>query len=51
MSWLVFFAYLVFYLHAPLLPTLAWFPVLILAQFFLVTAASLATLEYNSGFD
>ncbi|MCX6359056.1 MAG: ABC transporter permease [Armatimonadetes bacterium] len=41
MSWLVFFAYLVFYLRAPLLPTLVWFPVLVVAQFFLVTAASL----------
>jgi lipopolysaccharide transport system permease protein len=41
LSWLVFFAYLVFYLRAPILLTTLWLPYLLLVQFMLVTGLSL----------
>jgi len=41
LSWLVFFAYLVLYVRAPILPTIVWFPYLILIQTMLVMGLSL----------
>jgi ABC-type polysaccharide/polyol phosphate export permease len=41
LSWVVFFVYLFFYLGAPPLMTMLWFPYLILVEFMLVTGLSL----------
>ncbi len=41
MSWTVFFLYVVFYLHAKILPTVIWMPYLLFVQFMLVTGLSL----------
>ena len=41
LSWTIFFLYLVFYLHAKILPTTIWLPYLLLVQFMLVTGLSL----------
>ncbi len=41
LSWLVFFAYLIFYVRAPILPTIIWFPYLIVVQMMLVTGLAL----------
>lgn len=41
LSWGVFFAYLLLYVRAPILPTIVWFPYLIVVQLVLVTGLSL----------
>lgn len=41
LSWCIFFAYLLLYVRAPILPTIVWFPYLVLVQLILVTALSL----------
>lgn len=41
LSWAVFFVYLLVYVRAPILPTIVWFPYLLLIQFILVTGLSL----------
>lgn len=41
LSWLVFFVYLVVYVRAPILPTIVWFPYLVVVQMMLVTGLSL----------
>ncbi len=41
LSWAIFFVYLVAYVRAPILPTIIWFPYLVLVQFVLVVGVSL----------
>lgn len=41
LSWVVFFAYLILYVRAPILPSIVWFPYLVLVQFMLVAGLGL----------
>ncbi len=41
LSWAIFFAYLMLYVRAPLLPTIVWFPYLIVVQLMLVSGLGL----------
>jgi ABC-type polysaccharide/polyol phosphate export permease len=47
LSWLVFFIFLWGYLRAPILPTVIWFPYLVIVQFMLVTGLSLLVSALN----